>query len=353
VTGRIPVGRRVAAAAFGILAALHARLAPAAVLGFDRPAEAFAPSPGFRLDVAPAGGDLPPAPTPDAKAPAPAPRLWDTKTAAITAGVVLGAPVLGYFAWWRDSSRSRFAFANERWFQEDTYAGGADKASHVFWGYLGSRLLQGAYRGAGKTPTQARSLALAVATLTGALVEVGDGYSQYGFAWEDIAANSIGALAAFGIDAWKLDDVVGLRMGLMSTPVPPPCCRYGGYGDDYSKEIYTLDLKLAGLLPRLGARPGLARFLLVSGTYQTKGYRYSPPQNRRREVGIEVGLNVREVLLAAGVTESRWWGKVLLGVATYVRIPYTGWGWRYDLNSGTWTGPNSGRGYDPGYVLYD
>ena len=49
--------------------------------------------------------------------------------------------------------------------------------------------------------------------------------------------------------------------------IPDACCRYGGYGDDYSKEIYSLDLKLAGLLPRIGAKPGPARFLLLSGTY--------------------------------------------------------------------------------------
>lgn len=347
--GRRPVGAAL------LLAAL-ARPAAAAVLGFDRPADAFAPSPGFRLDPPPPDAATPDAPprlvlaTQSASLP---PKLFDGRTMALTAGVVLGAPLLGYFAWWRDSRRSSFAVADERWFQEDTYAGGADKASHIFWGYFGSQVLQGAYRSLGKTPGQARGLTLAVVTVTGALIELGDGYSQYGFAWEDIAANSIGAVVAFGIDAWKLDDTVGLRLGLMGTPVPPPCCRYGGYGDDYSKEIYTLDLKLAGLLPRMGAKPGLARFLLLSGTYQTKGYRYSPPENRRREIGIEIGLDVREVLVAVGVPQDKWWGKLLLGFAKYFRIPYTAWGFRYDLNSGTWTGPDSGHGYDPGAIVYD
>ena len=98
-------------------------------------------------------------------------------------------------------------------------------------------------------------------------------------------------------------------MGLCGRPIPDAGCRYGGYGDDYSKEIYTLDLKLAGLLPRMGARPGIARFLLLSGTYETKGYRYSP-RRPERKIGIEVGLNVREVLVAVGVPEAKTWGKV-------------------------------------------
>jgi hypothetical protein len=345
---------RTAAAVLALL--FVARPAAAAVLGFERPADAFEPAPGFRLDE--------PRP-PDASAGAPArpageaesrpltPPVWDTNTTAITVGVVVGAPLVGYFAWWKNSSRPEFTVADEGWFEKDTYAGGADKASHIFWGYLGSQALQAAYRAVGKTPAQARGLSLAVVTVTGALIELGDGYSQYGFAWEDIAANSIGALVSFGLDAWKLNDTVGLRMSLMRTPVPDPCCRYGGYGDDYSKELYALDLKLAGFLPRVGKRPGIARFLLLSGTYQTKGYRYSPPENRRREIGIEVGLNVREILVAVGVPEDKWWGKALLAFGTYFRIPFTAWGWRYDLNSGSWTGPNTGKGYDPGSVIYD
>jgi hypothetical protein len=349
--------RAVRAAALALGALALAVLPPplaAAVLGFDRPADAFSPSPGFRLDVenAPPGAPAR-AQAEKEPAPPPPPRFWDTKTTALTAGVVVGAPLLGYFAWWKDSTRSTFTVAHEGWFEEDTYAGGADKASHIFWGYLGSQILQGAYRSLGKTPAQARGLSLAVVTVTGALIELGDGYSKYGFAWEDIAANTIGAVAAFGIDAWRIDDTVGLRFGLMSTPIPEACCRYGGYGDDYSKEIYTLDLKLAGLLPRMGAKPGLGRFLLLSGTYQTKGYRYSPPENRRREIGIEIGLNLREILAAVGVPQDKWWGKILLGFATYFRVPYTAIGWRYDMNSGTWRGPDSGQGYDTGYIIYD
>jgi hypothetical protein len=324
----------------------------AATLGFDRPADAFQPAPdGFHL------ADDPPQPSvaagSEVPVPPPPPRLFDPKTTRVTAAVLIGAPIVGYFAWWHTSSRSSFEVANERWFQRDTYAGGADKASHIFLGYISTLALQGIYRSLDKTPAQARGLALGVMVVAGALVEMGDGFSKYGFSWEDIAANAIGATLATGLDAWGLKDTVGLRFGLMETPTPPPCCAYGGYGDDYSKEIYTFDLKLAGLLPRLGAKPGVAKFLLVSGTYQSKGYRYSPPENRRREIGIEVGLNVREILVAVGVPETRTWGKILLALATYFRIPYTGWGWRYDLNSGTWTGPNSGHGYDAGLVIYD
>lgn len=332
-----------------------ARPCAAAVLGFDSPADAFAPSPGFRLDVP--DDALPAAPprplSPAESPPPPAPRFWDAKTTAITAGVILGAPVVGYFTWWREDSRSTFTVANERWFQQDTYAGGADKASHIFWGYLGTQILQGAYRGVGKTPGQSRALAFGVVALTGALVELGDGWSKYGFAWEDIAANTIGSAVATGIDAWGLHDTVGLRFGYVKALIPDACCRYGGYGDDYSKEIYSADLKLEGFLPRVGVRPGPARFLLVSVTYGSKGYRYSDEPLRQRNIGIELGLNLREILLAIGVPEKPLWGKALLAIATYFRFPYTSFGWHYDLNHGTWSGPDTGDKFDPGSIIYD
>ena len=329
----------------------------ASVLGFDRPADAFAPSPGFHLDAAP--GDDPPSapaaqPGPSMEpAPRPAPKLWDTKTTAITAGVLVGAPLIGYFTWWRVDSRSTFEFANERWFQSDTYAGGAAKASHIFMGYIGTQALQSAYRGVGKTPAEARALALGVVALTGALIEVGDGYSKYGFSWEDITANTIGSLVATGIDAWGIHDTVGLRFGYVKALIPDACCRFGGYGDDYSKEIYSADLKLAGFLPRIGLKPGPARFLLLSATYGTKGYRYSDEPLRQRNIGVEVGLNLREILLAVGVPEKPLWGKVLLTIATYFRFPYTSFGWHYDLNHGTWSGPDTGDKFDPGSIIYD
>jgi hypothetical protein len=342
------VSRRILPAVFAALFAAAPGRASGAVLGFDRAGDAFEPSPGFHLANEPAAAGDPAAADPN-----PPPRLLDTKTRIATAGVVLGAPVVGYFVWWRTTSRSTFEFANERWFQRDTYAGGADKASHVFLGYISALTLQGMYRSLGKTPAEARTLALGAVVLTGALIEVGDGFSRYGFSWEDIVMNAVGSLVATGVDAWKLDDTVGLRFGRVKALIPDACCRYGGYGDDYSKEIYSADLKLGGFLPRLGLEPGPARFLLLSMTYGSKGYRYSAAPLRERNVGVEVGLNLREALRAAGVPEQPWWGKVLFGIATYFRFPYTSFGWHYDLNHGRWSGPDTGDRFDPGSVIYD
>ncbi len=342
---------RPRAAALAALSLVLSGRLTAAVLGFDRPADAFQPAPqGFHLV------EDPPQPAAPARIEVPVSpplRLFDRKTTLVTAAVLVGSPIVGYFAWWHTSTKSTFDVANERWFQRDTYSGGADKASHVFLGYISTVTLQSFYRSLDKTPAQARGLALGVMVTAGALIEIGDGFSKYGFSWEDIAANAIGAALATGLDAWSLKGTVGLRFGYVKARIPDACCRYGGYGDDYSKEVYSADLKLAGFLPRIGVRPGPARFLLLSVTYGSKGYRYSDAPLRQRNVGLEIGLNLREALLAVGVPEKKWWGKVLLAIGTYFRVPYTSFGWHYDLNHGTWSGPDTGDHFDPGSIVYD
>ncbi|HEX5855675.1 MAG TPA: hypothetical protein VFZ57_08645, partial [Thermoanaerobaculia bacterium] len=129
--------RRRAAALAALSFVLSGRLS-AAVLGFDRPGDAFQPAPdGFHLVQ-----ETPPPAAAHTEVPAPTPpRLFDPKTTRATAAVLIGAPIVGYFAWWHTSTRSTFEFANERWFQRDTYAGGADKASHIFLGYVATLAL--------------------------------------------------------------------------------------------------------------------------------------------------------------------------------------------------------------------
>jgi hypothetical protein len=61
--------------------------------------------------------------------------------------VVLAVPAVGYLLWWRKQIQFPFHFTNERWFQIDTYAGGADKASHITASYMAADALRGAYTG--------------------------------------------------------------------------------------------------------------------------------------------------------------------------------------------------------------
>jgi hypothetical protein len=237
----------------------------------------------------------------------------------------------------------KFHFTDERFFQYDTYAGGSDKVSHFIVSANSVDLLYDAYRLNRLTPDQAFWLSWATVTLAGVFVEVGDGLVPYGFSAQDVTADTLGALAEGLIKRNNLDDLLGFRVGKGLPPVPPALVENRTlFGIDYSEEIYTADLKLGGLACRLHASPDIARFFLFSFTYNTKGYGYDPPlPTRYQEVGLEVGLNLVEVLKAVGVTNSTWWGDLLLRTFTFFRIPYTQVGAYYNLKNQKWYGPGA------------
>ena len=279
--------------------------------------------------------------------------FWNRRTRRLSLLVIASIPAVGEIVWWKESGKSSFHFTNERWFGADTYAGGADKASHIVFGYAATRVAEKTFESFGETPANARLLSLALTGVGGALVELGDGFTKlYGYSWEDVTSNLIGALAATAVSATHTEDLLGLRFGFVPAKTPPPQNRAYGYGHDYSEDIYSADLKLNGAIRRLGGRPGLARFLVVSMTYGSKGYRFSPVDHRERNVGVDVGLNVPEILLALGVPQTKWWGRTLVGLFEYVRVPYTAFGYQYDLNHHRWHGPSTGDRFDPGKVIY-
>jgi len=270
----------------------------------------------------------------------------------LSGAVLIAVPILGELTWWRNENTERFHTTNEGWLGRDTYAGGADKVSHLFGGYLVSHELAIGFERIGNSPARSRALATGLTSLAGVLVEAGDGFSVYGFAWQDAVANVAGASLASAITAARADDLVGLRYGLVHAKIPPPDGRAAAYGSDYSREIYSLDFKLSGLFRRMNADAGPARFLVFSANYGSKGYRFSPAERRERNVGFDFGLNMVELLSAVGVRESTWWGLPLLKFFTYYRLEFTAWGWRYDLNHGRWSGFGTGNRFDPGKVIY-
>lgn len=348
---------RLVVVALILTAALTARATPERPFGYQRASDAFDADASFRMELAPlvpASLELPA----EESEPVPFPvetrtRLFDGATTRFTAAYMLGVVGTGFVMWWGENE-GRFSLANEGWFGRETYAGGADKASHAVLGYIGEELIEEGYRRLGHSPERARWLAVGGVAAAGVLVELGDGFSFYGASWEDAVTNVVGALFSSQVSRWGLRDTIGMRFGRVKALIPDACCRGGiNIGSDYGRDIHSLDVKLAGLLPRLGVKPGPARFLMVSLTYGSKGYRFSPETHWERNIGMDLGLNLPEILRALGVRDDTWWGKPLLYAFSIFRIPYTAFGFRYDFNSGRWSGWDTGDHFDPGSVIYD
>jgi uncharacterized protein YfiM (DUF2279 family) len=260
----------------------------------------------------------------------------------VGAALVIGGSAASAYT---ESPRYPWHFENEGWFGQNTYVGGADKASHFVSFYAVSRMVN-EYNLAFHVPKyQAALLASVESFLGGLTTEIGDGTNKFGFSWEDLTMDALGAATGLAIMRYNLDDTFGFRAGWV--PGAPDAER-GGLGRDYSSEIYTADFKFKGIARRAHFNPGPAQFFLFSITYGTKGYPYDLPEVRERQLGFEIGINFGAIFEALKVPRNKWWGVCLYTLFDIIRFPYTAIGWRYDLNSGTWVGPDTGNTYPTG-----
>src|SRR5262249_34521799 len=225
---------------------------------------------------------------------APAPRLFDKPTTILTTGVLVAITAWAGLGGQKDDYNP-WHFTREKFFGKDTYAGGADKCSHFILSAALGRELGWAYEQFGKTPEQAYGLSLGVTVLSGVIQEVGDAFTPYGYSWEDVVADTLGGVTGVALSYYHLNDLIGLRFGFVPEDVPPDPCCVDSLGENYSKEVYSGDLKIAGLAKRMHFNPGIARFLLLSATYGTKAYGTDPARpDRQRNVGVDIGLNLPE-----------------------------------------------------------
>ncbi len=267
-------------------------------------------------------------------------------------GLVLGgftAAFLGleYVAFWASAERnSSFQFHDEGWFGKTTYAGGADKASHFVGGYVAGRVAEYSLGRLGTPPERSHLLSAALIAITGTLIEVGDAYHGYGFSWQDALITTAGGAVGSVLARTGWDDTVTFRFGKVGFDEPDDPSLVLGPPEEYSDEVYTMDLRLSGLLPRLGRDPGWARFALLSATYGTKGYEWVEASARQRLLGVEIGLDLYEIARVLGVPQDTWLGALALSFFRYVRVPYTGIGFQVELNSGRLKGPNSFHRFD-------
>lgn len=253
-------------------------------------------------------------------------RLLSALIPVTSWGLVSVNSLAGY-----DTNHS-FRFKNEGWFGPNTTNGGADKASHLADYFVVANLFEDVYRMLGYSENEARWWGLGLAVTTGLANEISDGFTGYGFSWEDFAMDSAGAVTASLLSATRTKDLFAIR----TSHVP---------GSTYTHDVYAADFKISGLGHRLGVNLGPLRWLLLSVTYGAKGYRVSPPIEHQRQVGFEIGLNLQQILNDLGVKRDTWWGYGLHLLGDNVRFPYTAFGMRVDLNRGKWHGPNSGN-YD-------
>ena len=122
---------------------------------------------------------------------------WSKEDKALALNLGVGAAVLGWGVANWDYGAGGPRFQSEGWFDRETDEGGADKLGHFYSAYLFSHLFAGQYERWDFDKDQAiRWGALSSLGVTG-LIEVGDAFSDYGFSYEDMVFNALGAAAGY------------------------------------------------------------------------------------------------------------------------------------------------------------
>ncbi len=205
-----------------------------------------------------------------------------------------------YFAWYGNQAKAPFAFVHEGWFGGDTYAGGADKAGHLFGSYVAVRAtaqeLQRGGLGAGLSATLASLGALAF--FVG--IEVKDGFHRsFGFSTGDLLADlaGIGAANLFLLNP-RVDELLDLRMHYWPSQEYRRRVVRGDVDtfEDYTGMEFGLWLHLGSLdAVRLRPRFDVLRYVDLGVGYATDNFKPSPSDPaavRVRRPYVGIGLNV-------------------------------------------------------------
>lgn len=273
-----------------LLLALPAGLVRAAEAGPAGADDTRAVMPGPPMAAAAAIPEEAPSTAPvDAAATADATR----KVVLLNAGVAAFITAWGATNW--EYGERAWHTEDEGWFGQDTDEGGADKAGHLYTGYVLARSLTGAFRHFGYDHHHAARVGALSSLAAMTFMEVGDGYSPYGYSWEDTAMNVAGAgLGWLLAENPSLDRKLALRGEYRFH-----ADHTGDLLTDYERWRYYAALKLDGF----EAMPEPLRWLEIHAGFFSRGYGDNLPGNERRETFVGVGLSLTKLARELG------WGR--------------------------------------------
>lgn len=271
--------------------------------------------------------------------------------ASLRYSVLFAVPVnfwiASIFMWDWNESRS-FRFANEGWFGQHTYAGGADKAAHLFAHYMVMRALYNFYDYTEDGRPVKWAYSVGMISFLSLSIEIGDAFSrkQNGFSYEDLLCGFAGIGIGIVLERFPaVDRFVSLSASYLPTSYMR---RHPGLGpklflEDYSGWRFMVNLKLAGFLDSGVPLPEILRFVMIDFGYGSRGFmftdhieyhrlhldRYAP---RRRDLYIGVSLNMMEMVKAFFTDRESLACRALQQPFKYYHVPI---GYRWPVPIGT------------------
>ena len=211
------------------------------------------------------------------------------------------------FATW-DYGSSELHSSNEDWFATDTRYGGADKLGHFWTTYAFSDALTSIYKSYGYGSRKASNYGALSAWAVQAVMEFGDATSEnYGFSWEDMIANTLGALSSILMDRYPdIDRKIDFRVEYIFNG------GINGVFDDYSNLFYSIVLKLDGFD---AIENTFLKYLEFHAGYYTRGFD-TDEVSKKRDFYCGISVNFSKFFSQNGFKKT---GKIL----EYFQLPYT------------------------------
>lgn len=225
--------------------------------------------------------------------------LWTTM-----AGV--GVVTLWGVAQWDYFSRTPHA-QSEGWFGRDTDNGGADKLGHMYSTYVFSHGLAALYKHWGFAREDAAFYGAVSSFAIMGYMELGDAFSDYGFSYEDMLANTAGALLGYVL--YKHEDLgnkLDFRWEYGFKPNKTDVIT------DYENSKFLLALKLNGFD---WTRETPWRHVEFHLGYYTRGFE-DQEVDRERKIYVGIGINLTDLFNRHG------WKKTATFLR-YIQVPYT------------------------------
>jgi hypothetical protein len=164
-----------------------------------------------------------------------------TASHVATIGVVGGTLAYSAGVWWVNDFRP-FHYTVGPWFEDKL---GIDKLGHMFTSYAMFRSIHDLLTWGGDGPERSFWWAAGIAAFHGLAVEIGDGYSRYGFDYHDLTFNYIGL--GFGM---ARESVPFLRNFDLKWSLYYPLNRHAfKINALYDYHIYWVSLRVHELLP--------------------------------------------------------------------------------------------------------
>jgi hypothetical protein len=233
--------------------------------------------------------------------------------------------IAGYSMWWRDGNRS-FSFYHptkeEEWLSDPTYMG-IDKIGHFYTSYFFYRLSKNLLEWGGYSNSNSEEAAAILSFGLGVLVEVGDGFSKYGFDYQDLTFNTLGLTYGYLQDKFPVLRNFNFKWSYIPTHdfhFPP------NLTSTYYAHIYWLTADVHNLLPS-SLENAWPEFLQIGA-----GFSISDDYKRREFIlGFDFNLN------SIFKTENKDWN-LLINTANMLHFPAPG--------------VKYSKGRKPGYKLF-